>query len=480
MKKTALVIFSLVVFLFPYVIKADDLTQKIDKLVNDYTALGTFSGTVLVAKDGNVIYEKASGMEDREANKPLTMSSRFNIGSMGKTFTAVAIMQYVEQGKLSLDSKLSEMLPEYAFANADKITLAQILSHTAGLSNYMTHPDFDKRTKEYTTIDQFLTLALEVPPVGAPGEKFAYSNTGFVVLGKIIEKLSGKNYFDYIKEKIWQPLEMNNTTVYSVNTRAENKAAGYDLLPNGEKIYQGAFDIPALSDGGAFSNVYDLLKYANALKGNTLLKDETKKEMFTKRANFGPITGYGYGFMIYTDKGENVAGHGGDCPGYSSDLNMMFDKGYTIIILSNYQGLSRGLSVRLMDLVNGKEYPAPKKPVTFVIYDLLKEKGVKYLSENSENLNASLKEKGYDALNDDGLLNNLGYTLLFNVSMEEATDLFTINAQLFPDVPNVWDSLAESYMKRGDNEKAVVYYKKVLELDKANENAKKMIAKLQK
>lgn len=464
-------------FSFPEIVKADEITDRIDKLVNDYISLGTFSGTVLVAKDGTAIYERAYGFEDREAGKPLTMSSRFNIGSMGKTFTAVAIMQYVEKGKLNLDSKLSEILPEYPFINADKMTLRQILSHTAGLSNYMGHPDYQKKKNEYTKIDDFLKLALEVPPAGAPGEKFEYSNTGFIVLGKIIEKLSGKDYFEHIRETLWGELGMNNTTVYRVNTKAENKAAGYELLPTGDVIYTGPNDIPALSDGGTFSNAYDLLTYAKALQRYVLLTEELSTQMFTQHAQFGPVLGYGYGFMIYNDKGKNVVGHGGDCPGYCADLTMMLDKGYTVIVLSNHGEFARSLNVRLLDILNGKEYPAPKKPISFVIYDALKEKGADYLTAN---MNAVLKEKGFDALPADWVLNNLGYTLLQNNRLDEAIQIFTINTVIYPGVANVWDSLGESYMLKGENDKAIIYYKKVLELDPANQNARAMIAKLEK
>lgn len=457
-------------------VKASEIPEKINELVNEYISLGTFSGTVLVAKDGKVIYEKAYGMEDREAGKPVTMNTRFNIGSMGKTFTAIAIMQFVEAGKLKLDDKLSDILPEYKFANADKITLAQILSHTAGLSNYFTHPDYPQKKNTYTRIDQFLTLAVDVPPAGLPGEKLIYSNTGFLILGKIIEKLSGKEYFEYIKEKIWKPAGMENTTTFAVNTRAENKAGGYDLLPTGDKVYTGAQDLPALSDGGTFASAYDLLKYANAIQGNVYLKEETKKMMTTKRADFG-AAGYGYGFMIYTGKGENVFGHGGDCPGFCSDLDIFADKGYTLIVLSNYGEFSRGLNARLMDVVNGKEYSKPKKPASFIIYDALQEKGAKYLSDN---FNELLKEKGYPPLDDDGLLNSLGYTLMQNGKLDEAIAVFTINTKLFPGITNVWDSLAESYMNKGDKENAVKNYKKVLELDSKNSNAKAMISKLEK
>lgn len=464
----------------PQALTASEISKKINELVTEYIDLGTFSGTVLVAKDGNIIYEKAFGLEDIETGKPITMNTRFNIGSMGKTFTAIAILQFVEEGKLKLDDKLSDMLPEYKFANADKITLAQILSHTGGLSNYMRHQDYNQKKNEYTKINQFLSLAVEVASAGLPGGKLVYSNTGFLILGKIIEKLSGKDYFQYIKEKIWDAAGMESTTTFAVNTKADNKAGGYDLLPTGDKIYTGPMDLPALSDGGTFANAYDLLKYANAIQGNIYLKEETKKLMTTKRADFGPVRGYGYGFMLYSDKGENVFGHGGDCPGFSSDLNIFGDKGYTIIVLSNYGGLSRGLTTRIMDVINGTEYTKPKKPITFVIYDALKEKGAKYLLDNfPDNFNSVLKEKDYSPLDDDGLLNDLGYTLMQKGKLDDAIEIFTINTKLFPRVANVWDSLGESYMNKGDNKSAIKYYNKVLEIDPENANAKTMISKIQ-
>ncbi len=477
MKNFLLTLLIINFFAATQVLKATEIPEKINELVTQYIDLGIFSGTVLVAKDGKIIYEKAYGLEDKETGKPITMNTRFNIGSMGKTFTAIAIMQFVEDGKLKLDDKLSEMLPEYKFANADKITLSQILSHSAGISNYMRHPDYPEKKNQYTKIDEFLSLAVDVPAVGLPGEKFEYSNTDFLILGKIIEKLSGKEYFQYIKEKIWNTAGMENTTKYPINTKAENKACGYDLLPTGDKTYTGPMDLPALSDGGTFSSAYDLLKYANAIQGNVYLKEETKKMMTTKRANFGPVLGYGYGFVIYSDQGENVFGHGGDCPGFTSDLSIFGDKGYSVIVLSNYGGFSRGLDIKLMNLINGKEYTKPKKPISFVIYDVLQEKGAKYLSAN---FNDVLKQKDYAPLDNDDLLNNLGYTLMQNGKLDEAIEIFIINTKLFPGIANVWDSLAESYMNKGDNENAIKYYKKVLELTPENANAKAMISKMQR
>ncbi len=466
--KTSILIFAFFFTFIQYKTPPADKMKKLDELVSEYISGGFFSGSVIISKDGKTVFEKDYGFENKDGKKLINKNTRFGIASASKMFTALSILKFVENGKLKLEDKLSTLLPEYPFPNASEITLYMLLSHTSGLHDYMLHPDYEERRKNFKSIDDYLKIALEVPHAALPGEKFVYSNTGYLILQKITELISGKNYFDYIRETIWQPLQMTNTEVYFRDNK--NCATGYDYLPTGE-IFQSEND----NSIEIFTTSADMMKFAEALRTDKLLSSETKKVMLGIGDNVLSSNSYGLGFSLHPIYGSTVFGHSGDSPGFCADVFISSAKGYSTVVLSNYSIFSRGLHSRIMQVLNGEDYSKPVKPVSFAIIEALKESGSEYVLNNFQSM---LTSKGYTIPKGFGMLNNLGVMLLEKGSINEAIVLFKVNASLFPGELICWLNLGETYSESGDKIKAAECFKKALEISPDNPNAKELLSKL--
>lgn len=317
-----------------------DLVKDLDNQLQKVTAEDSFSGTVLIAKNGNVIYNKAFGMADRDKKIPNNTDTKFAVGSMSKMMTSVAIAKLVQEGKLSFDDKLSKCLPGYPNKEvAEKVTVHHLLTHTSGLPDVFT-PEWDAKKDQVKNVNDWLEFFVNKPLQFEPGKDWAYSNAGFVVLGAIIEKVSGKDYYTYIRENIAKPLGMNNSEFYSKDDKVENMAMGYTTgqKPGGPKTdnvdtrpYRG---FPA---GGGYSTTGDMLKFANGLKNNKLLNKEITENIISVKFPMSPDqkSGYAYGFGDNTNEGIRVVGHNGGAPGMNGELKMYWNSGYVVIVLSN-------------------------------------------------------------------------------------------------------------------------------------------------
>ena len=300
-----------------------------------------FSGVVLVAKGERTIFHQAYGLADRSWGIPNRLDTRFNLASMNKMFTAVAIAQLVEAGKLRLDDTLGTILPDYPNKEAARtVTVARLLSHTAGLRMLFDRPGFDRRKRYRTSSDYFPLFAAE-PLLFKPGTAAAYSNEGFVVLGAIVEKLSGLNYFDYVRERIFRPLGMSHTDSYAIDDAVPNLAVGYaryedDPLGIGPRRPNWILlQWKGSAAGGGYSTTGDLLKFVRGLRHDRLLRGGL---LDTLLAPHGQGDWYGYGFQVQEVGGKQVRGHGGGGPGsgISSELGWFLDGSYVVIVLGNY------------------------------------------------------------------------------------------------------------------------------------------------
>lgn len=470
MRKLFFIFFIICIFGFQCSFSQDEISQRIDDMMTKYTEMSLFSGTVLVAKDGKIIFEKAYGYADVENKIPNKVDTRFNLCSIGKTFTAVLIMQLVESGKLNLTEPIATYLSEYKIPNSDKITIHHLLTHTSGLFNYMAHPKYQSSKGDINSIDDVMKLIEEQNLVfETPGEKMSYSNSGFVVLGKIIEKVTGRKYGDYLKEKILDPLKMANTMLPENGQVVSNCSIGHTVDMK-RKISRTGLNVPAFSDGGLHTTVEDMLKYDQALYNTTLLNEETKDLMFAggkenlEKYKDTQFKNYSYGWNVRSIKGKRMNEHSGGIPGINADFVRFPNDKITIIILSNFDRGADNIVVNLISVVFGENPKPIQLPLSFFIYDNIQEKGAKYFSENFDNL---IKENGYK-INDDEELNPIGYRLIYENMLDEAIEIFKINARLFPNVGNCFDSLGDAYLKKGDIENAKINYQKALELGPRN------------
>jgi CubicO group peptidase (beta-lactamase class C family) len=318
-----------------------EVVREISRRVEAAARRDEFSGVVLVAKGERTIFHRAYGLADRSWGIPNRLDTRFNLASMNKMFTAVAVAQLLEAGKLHLDDTLGTILPDYPNkAAARTITIAHLLSHTAGLRMLFDRPGFDRRKRYRTSSDYFPLFAAE-PLLFEPGTASAYSNEGFVVLGAIVEQLTGSNYFDYVRERIFDPSGMSHTDSYAIDDVVPNLAVGYaryedDPLGIGPRRPNWIFlQWKGSAAGGGYSTTGDLLKFVRGLRHNRLLRGGLADTLLAPHA---PGNWYGYGFQVQEVSGKQVRGHGGGGPGsgISSELGWFLDGSYVVIVLGNY------------------------------------------------------------------------------------------------------------------------------------------------
>lgn len=298
-----------------------------------------FSGAVLVAKDGKPIFSQAYGFADREHHLKNTLDTRFRMGSMNKMFTATAIMQLVQAGKIDLQGTVGKYLPDYPNKDiADKVTIHELLTHTGGTGDFF-GDEYDKHRLELKTLDDYIKLFGARAPDSPPGGEWAYSNYGFIILGAIVERVSGTSYYDYVHDHIFVPAGMNSTGSEPESEAVANRAIGYTddngkTVPNTDTLpYRGT------SAGGGYTTVGDLMRFAVALQGNKLLDAERTALLTTGKVPMPSRPGnprkYAYGFGDEMINGTRCFGHDGGAPGQNGDLKICPAHGYVIVALAN-------------------------------------------------------------------------------------------------------------------------------------------------
>jgi CubicO group peptidase (beta-lactamase class C family) len=330
----------------------EQVARELDAFISKLADVDVFSGAALLAKDGKVIYKKAFGMANKDFNAPNRIDTKFNLGSMNKMFTSVAIAQLVERGKLSFDDPLAKFLPEFPSKEAaEKIKIKHLLCHTAGLGSYFNKQFMESSRARFRTTNDFMELAKDEKLTFEPGTSWRYSNTGMLVLGAVIEKATGQSYYDYIRENIYKPAGMINSDCYDLDRVNPNLAVGYqkDYTDDGVVFRNNIFShvIRGGAAGGGYSTVEDLLRFDVALRSNKLVGAEYVKLLLSPKPEL-KSPDYGYGFQI--DREKQIAGHGGGFEGISSNLDMFLNSGYTAVVLSNYGGASFPVSEKMREL----------------------------------------------------------------------------------------------------------------------------------
>jgi CubicO group peptidase (beta-lactamase class C family) len=305
--------------------------KQLDSFVQKQVDADEFSGCVLVAKDWKPIFRKAYGLACRRFNIPNQIDTKFNLGSCNKAFTQVAIVQFAEHGKLSLEDYVSQHLPNYPSSVANKVTINHLLSHTSGLGDYF-NEKFETSRHKLRTVDDFLSLFINDPLSFEPGTKVQYSNAGYVVLGKIIEVLSGQDYYEYVRKHIYRLAGMNDTDHYELDLPIPNLAMGYTKMSETENIREGPrrnniffIGVKGSPAGGGYSTVDDMLKFCTALCSCKLLNPEyTELVLRPKRV------------QTTKEARPRIFGHAGGFAGVGSIFKIYLDLGYVSIVLSNY------------------------------------------------------------------------------------------------------------------------------------------------
>jgi len=321
-------------FALPH-LSQSELIAVAKKNADQEAAADRFAGSLLIAKDGKPIFAEAYGLADREHKIPNTLKTRFRIGSMNKMFTAVSILQLAQAGKLDLTDPVGKYLTDYPNKDvATKVTIHQLLTHTGGTGDFF-GPEFDAHRQELKALQDYIKLFGNRAPKFEPGSKFDYSNYGFLMLGVIVERVSGQSYYDYVRDHIYKLAGMTSTDSEPEEKAVADRSVGYTKMDSTEwKANVETLPYRGTSAGGGYSTVEDLAKFADALLGNKLLNAHFT-ELLTTGKPGTPDNSYAYGFGVRTINGTRCFGHCGGAPGMNGELEICPSVGYVVAVLAN-------------------------------------------------------------------------------------------------------------------------------------------------
>jgi CubicO group peptidase (beta-lactamase class C family) len=291
---------------------------------------GRFSGVLVVAKHGKPVLQRAYGLANRETPEPNRLGTQFNLASLGKVFTGVAVAQLVERGKVRFGDRIGRYVPELPKRIGAAVTVAELLDHTSGLGDYFGDPGYARLRPRLTSLRRYLPLIARERLAFRPGARFSYSNSGFVLAGLVVERASGEDFYAYLRRHVWGPAGMTRTGCFPPVPTRRGRAVGYAAggVPN-----TAGLPPRGTSAGGCYSTAPDLLRFANALLRHRLLGPALTRLITTPHVA-APGGGYGYGFGIRTGPPPTIW-HNGGSPGVATELDVNPALGYTAVILEN-------------------------------------------------------------------------------------------------------------------------------------------------
>jgi CubicO group peptidase (beta-lactamase class C family) len=432
-----------------------------------------FAGSILVARDGQPLISRGYGMANYELQVPNRPETVFRIASLTKQFTAMAIMQLQEKGRLRISDSICKYLDDCPSA-WQPITLRHLLTHGSGIQNVSSLPDWDEDLglKRYRR-SEFVRLFRDLPLDFAPGEKFKYSNSGYFLLGLVIERASGKSYGDYLREQIFAPLGMTHSLFDDNRRLIPGRATGY--YSRGTEFVSPPFIDPTttFAAGGITSTTGDLLLWDQALYTDKLVSRRALDEMFT--ANQGD---YGYGWRVGEAFGHRKFDHSGSLNGFSAYILRFPDDRVTVIVLSNSDRASAGKTgTNLAAIVFGAPYTLPKQQLRDRLWDAIVQQG----TEAAIGQYRELRRTQPDAHDfGEGTLLELGYDLADGGKLAEAVAIFELNLEMYPKSAYSYDGLADVAIERGEEDKAIAWFEKSLSLDPTNTYATEGLERLRR
>ncbi|MBE2257173.1 MAG: serine hydrolase [Ignavibacteria bacterium] len=459
----------LLILLFPLITFAADVNENLEKYLDECYKEKLFSGTVLILKDFKPVFEKSYGYSNINSGELNSSDTKYNIASIGKTFTLTLILKLYEEGKLKLDDKLSDYLDLFKQDKFKDITIRHLITHTSGLGDFINR-DLIANKSKLKSLDDILEIISREVLEFKPGTGKKYSNSGYCLLGGIIEKVTGKKYKEYLEERIFDNLEMENYFYGFPQEKIDLKATGYMQDIKGNLRPADDMLIGSNPAGGVYVTVNDMIKFNYSLfNDNKLLKDENKLLLLTELNEGKDRT-----FAELINNPNFSTFLAGGSPGFNSLYFISPSEGYTGFIFTNLDNAAERIEKGIVQILRGKKPDMPMKPIGRYLYDKLNEKGKDYFISNIKNI----VNEGNFNLDWDGLLNNAGYQFLNNGLNEEAIAIFKLNVEYFPGVANCYDSLAEAYLISGNKSEAKKYYEMALNLDPDNNNIKKAIESL--
>ncbi len=431
-----------------------------------------FSGTVLVAKDGKPIFQKSYGMANYELNAPSKNETAYHILSMTKPFTAISIMMLQEQGALSVNDPICKYLDDCPEAWRP-ITIHQLLTNTSGIMGYSRLPDWDETLDSRTYWrGSAASLVRDLPLLFSPGEGFHYSNTGYNLLGNIIERASGKTLSEFYQDRILTPVGMDDSGFNNTRMLVPNLATGYYSLGTDFISVSPQSRSDAYGDAGIYSTASDLLAWDEALYSDKLISNATYTQMIAHKKN-----DYAYGWELKDWFDRRQIGHAGSGFGYSTFIARFIDDRFTVIVLSNSDAANATRVAKDMSAIYFSEnFVLPKQQPLAILLDEVVGKGVDAGLKRYRELKNT--QSSSDAFQNDELLVELGYKLYEVPMLDKAERVFEFAIEEFPKSAYSYDGLADIAAAQGDYETAIRHFETSLTIDPSNDYAVKGLARV--
>lgn len=481
MRKIFFIISAIVLLIGIVELNAQDKAQKIDEFIQKMVEYDSFTGSALVADSREIIFQKGYSLANREWNIPNDVDTKFRLGSITKQFTAAIILKLREEGKLKLEDKITDHIPYYRKDTGDKVTIHQLLIHTSGIPSYTSNPNFfpEGSMKEFT-VEEFVKEYCSGDFAFEPGTQWSYNNSGYYLLGVVIEEITDMTYAEALHHYILDPLGMKESGFDKSADILPKRAAGY------EQMFIEYINTPYINmelpyaAGSMYSTVEDLYKWDQALYQPGFLTQESLDLMFTPYVEaMGGHYGYGWGIgeKDIDDDGEaeKIVSHGGGINGFNTLIKRVSGKGQLIVLLNNTGGAPLDfMANQITSIINDQEPEVPKKGIGLAMYEKYKDDGI----DEAITWYDQLKENEMLAefYTDRTEMNSLGYYLMNNKNdVKAAEKIFELNMNEYPDWFNAYDSYAEVLMKTGNNEKAIEYYKKSVDMNPSNQNGIDML-----
>ncbi|SDS70222.1 CubicO group peptidase, beta-lactamase class C family [Formosa sp. Hel1_31_208] len=445
------------------------------QFVNEMKTLGIHTGNILVYDNGEVVFKSAYGLRSIDPIDSLNLNSQFRLASVSKQFTGMAIMKLKEKGQLDYDQKVNSILSDFPY---DNITVRHLLHHTSGVTDYerLIAENFVKEDPTKTYIlgnDEILNTFYRVDPEldFQPGEKWEYSNTGYLVLATIVEKISGQHFRQFLKEQIFDPVGMTHTTLYKYQMDADpempNRVFGYQTALNQNEFIPNDYDIvnDVRGDGGIYSTLEDLYNWNMALANYTIIsKDYLDEAWASGKTNDGEYTGYGFGWFLEYNPGEpKVVNHSGGWVGFGTFLHNEVDaKSGFILLTNNSTEYMRDIHNGITSIRQGEAYNLPKLHIKNELAEKIYAENVDAALRSYKMLKANSPEN-YDFSEVE--LNSLGYGLIRDNRLDDALQIFKFNTEQFPSSANPYDSYGDALLATGDTLRALENFRKCFAMD---------------
>ena len=444
-----------------------------DAAASQFHTYGLFDGAVLVADHGEVVFEKGYGEADRAWHVPNAPDTRFRIGSVTKQFTAALILQLVEEGKMRLDAPISAYLPDYPAEPGRRITVRHLLTHTSGLPNYTSLPGFmqDRARNPYTPAE-LIGLFSGLPLEFEPGSQFRYSNSGYIVLGALVEAVTGRPYDEVLQERLLTPLGLADTGYEHNADVIERMAHGYTRFGNRYANAPYLDTSVPYAAGMLYATVRDLFRWTAALHAGKPFRNAATLDTMLTPLHAGYALGIGVGKMAVGEDSVRVVQHSGGINGFSAQLMYFPEGARTVVVLDNTGSNSGGVAEALAYVLHGAEAPPVRQPIAHVLMPVIEAEGVDAAAAAYRRLRAEDADR-YDF--GENQLNRLGYAYLQQGDAETAVAVFKLNVEAYPEASNPYDSLGEAYLAAGDTTRGLANYRRSLELNPGNENARQVL-----